>query len=242
MKIALICDIHSNYLALRGVLEDVKKQDVEKIFCLGDLVGYAPHPDKIFPILKDKKNNITVIMGNYDEATAFEKDDCGCGYTSLTSTAMGKISYSWTLQHTSKENKDWIKNLPKEIRLSVNNKKILMIHGSPDNISGRFDLLNDDQINNMMEKANIDILFCAHTHLPYHKIVNNKHVVNPGSVGRPRIGSPQASYAIIDLSDDCDVRFRLVDYDYKSFAKEIENSAMPKNNFAEIIRTGYWIF
>ena len=241
MKIALICDIHSNYLALRGVLEDVKNQDVKKIFCLGDLVGYAPHPDKIFPILKDKKNNIAVIMGNYDEATAFEKDDCGCSYTDLTSSAMGKISFEWTRKNTSKENKEWIKTLPREIRLDIN-KKILMVHGSPDNISGRFDLLNDDQINNMMEKANADILFCAHTHIPYHKIVNNTHVVNPGSVGRPRIGSPQASYAIVDLSDDCDVRFRLVDYDYESFAKEIENSGMPKNNFAEVIRIGYWKF
>jgi predicted phosphodiesterase len=93
-----------------------------------------------------------------------------------------------------------------------------------------------------MEKANTDILFCGHTHWPFHKILGKKHIVNPGSVGKPRIGSPQANYALVDLNTGCNVKFRFVDYDYESFAKEIENSDIPQNNFAEVIRTGYWKF
>ncbi len=242
MKVAIIGDIHSNYIALISVLKDIKKQNIKNIFCLGDLIGYAPYPDKIFAVLKDAKNNIKTIIGNYDEAVAFGRENCGCGYTDLTGTAMGKISFDWTLKNTAQENKDWIKNLPKEIRLSANNKKVLMVHGSPENISGRADLLTDEQLSATMEKTNADVLFCAHTHIPYHKIIYNKHVVNPGSVGRPRIGSPQANYAIVDLNNRCNVRFQFIDYDNESFAKEIENSDMPKNNFAEAIRTGYWKF
>lgn len=83
MKIAIISDIHSNYMALDAVFEDLKKQkNIEKIFCSGDLVGYAPYPDKIFTLSKNV--NIQTIMGNYDEAVAFSKDDCSCSYIDET--------------------------------------------------------------------------------------------------------------------------------------------------------------
>ena len=236
MKLAIISDIHGNYLALNAVLEDIKKHNVDEIFCLGDLVGYAPDPNKVFPILK----GIKTLMGNYDEATALSKDDCGCGYVDLKSSEMGKISFEWTVKNTTEENKKWIMGLPKEIRLNINNKKILMVHGTPDIINGRMDIMSDDKIDEVMKNTDADILFCGHTHIPYHKIVNGKHIINPGSVGRPRIGSPQANYAIVDFDKGCGVEFIFLDYDFESFAKEIENSDMPKNNFAEVIITGYW--
>lgn len=242
MKIAIISDIHSNYVALDAVLEDLKKQkNIEKIFCLGDLVGYAPYPNKIFPLIKNQK--IQTIMGNYDEAVAFGKDDCSCGYIDETCRNMGKISFEWTVEHTSQENKEWMKSLPQEISLEVNGRKVLMVHGSPEDISGRIEPnIPDEELSILMENSNVEILFCGHTHLPFHKIIKGKHIINPGSVGRPRIGSPQANYAVVDIKNGCEVRFRFVDYDYESFAKEIETSNMPKNNFAEVIRTGYWKF
>lgn len=153
---------------------------------------------------------------------------------------MGKISFEWTLKYTSQENKEWMKNLPPRIRLNVKGGKILMAHGSPENISGIIDPnFSDEKLNVTVEKANEDLLFCGHTHWPFHKIVNGKHIINPGSVGRSRIGSPQANYAVVNIKNGCEVKFRFVDYDYESFAKEIETSNMPKNNFAEVIRTGY---
>ena len=241
MRIALISDIHSNNRALRSVLKDIKSQDVERIFCLGDLVGYAPYPDKIFPLVQKQK--MKTIMGNYDEAVAFDKEDCGCGYADETCELMGKISFEWTVKHTSQKNKEWMKNLPKEIRVDINGKKILMVHGSPENISGRIEPnISDEELSKLLENANTDILCCGHTHWPFHKIVEKKHIINPGSVGRPRIGSPQANYAVVEFFKGCSVRFRFVDYDYESFAKEIETSPLPKNNFAEVIRTGYWKF
>jgi putative phosphoesterase len=242
MKIALISDIHSNYIALDAVLADLKKRkEIEKIVCLGDLVGYAPYPDKIFPLINDSK--IQTILGNYDEAVAFDKESCGCGYSDKTYEFMGKISLEWTVGHTSQENKGWMKSLPRKVSLEVNGKKVLMVHGSPESINGRIEPdLSEEELYAVMENANADILLCGHTHWPFHMIIKEKHIINPGSVGRPRIGSPQANYALVDIQKRCDVRFRFVDYDYESFAKEIETSQMPKNNFAEVIRTGYWKF
>lgn len=241
MIIAVISDIHGNYSALNSVLEDIKKQNVERIYCLGDLIGYSPYPDKIFPIIREQ--NIQTILGNYDEAVAFGKNDCGCGYSDEKCQLMGKISFDWTVKHTSPDNKEWMKKFPRELRFTINSKKILMVHGSPENISERIEPdISDEDLNLIFEKAQVDILFCGHTHWPFHKIVNEKHIINPGSVGRPRIGSPQANYVVVDFQKGCTVRFRFIDYDYDSFAKEIETAPMPKNDFAEVIRTGYWKF
>ena len=55
-------------------------------------------------------------------------------------------------------------------------------------------------------------------------------------------GSVQFVHFGVDIGKNINVKFRLVDYDFESFAKEIENSRMPKNNFAHVIRTGYWKF
>ncbi len=241
MIIAVISDVHGNYRALNSVLEDIKSQNIEQIYCLGDLIGYAPDPNKIFSLIK--KRNIQTIMGNYDKAISFGKRDCGCGYSDEKCQFMGKISFGWTVKHTSTNNKEWMKGLPRELRFTINSKRILMVHGSPENISGKIEPdFSDKDLNKIFEKAQADILFCGHTHWPFHKIVNGKHIINPGSVGRPRIGSPQANYGLVDFQKGCNVRFRFIDYDYESFAKEIEKSPMPENDFAEVIRTGYWKF
>jgi putative phosphoesterase len=241
MKFALIADIHSNHVALHAVLNDIKKSGIRKIYCLGDLIGYGPFPDKVFPLIQE--NDVITIMGNYEESVIFGKKD-RFGNNDNPNLAMAKISFEWAREHISNDNLAFITQLPREIRLNLYGYDILMTHGTPEKINGMIQLDDpEEDLISLMQKAKADILFCAHSHLPFHKIVGGFHIINPGSIGRPRRGSPQAEYAIVDLSDgDCNVRFRLVDYDFESFAKEIETSEMPENNFAGIIRTGYWKF
>lgn len=242
MKLALISDIHSNHLALQAVLEDIKKQGIEKTYCLGDLIGYGPFPNKVFPIIQ--KNNVTTIMGNYEESVLSGKKDRGFEHDDHPNHKMAKLSFAWAEEHISQENMDFISKLPREIRFNIYGNEILMVHGTPDKINGKIDIDDpEEDLISLMKNAKIDILFCAHSHLPFHKIVGAYHIINPGSVGRPRRGSPQAEYAIVDLNDDgCRVSFRLIDYDFETFAREIESSGMPENNFADVIRTGYWKF
>ena len=241
MKFALIADIHSNHVALEAVLKDIKKKEIGKIYCLGDLIGYGPYPDKVFPLIKNSE--VTSIIGNYEESVIFGQKD-RFENNDNPNHAMAKISFEWAREHISKENLDYISKLPREIRFNLSGNDVLMTHGTPDKINGMIQLDDsEEELISLMKNAKADILFCAHSHLPFHKIIGKFHIINPGSIGRPRRGSPQAEYVIVDLSDgDCKVRFRLVDYDFDVFAREIENSAMPKNNFADIIRTGYWKF
>lgn len=64
MRIACFSDVHSNLPALEAVLQDIKSQSVTQVYCLGDVVGYAPFPNELIELLR--KENIRTVMGNYD--------------------------------------------------------------------------------------------------------------------------------------------------------------------------------
>jgi predicted phosphodiesterase len=83
-----------------------------------------------------------------------------------------------------------------------------------------------------------DILVCGHTHKPYFKMYGDKMLVNAGSAGKPKTGTPKANYVVIDLYDkDTKVEIYEVDYEYEMVANSIEDKGLPQE-FAEIIRTG----
>ena len=48
MRIAVISDIHSNYIAFKTIIDDIKKENIDEIIFLGDYVTDGPYPDLIF--------------------------------------------------------------------------------------------------------------------------------------------------------------------------------------------------
>jgi putative phosphoesterase len=233
-RIALFSDIHSNLLALENVIKDIENNNIQEIYCLGDLVGYGPRPNEVIELLRELK--IPTIMGNYDKGIGFEKDDCGCAYTSWEEIETGKESIEWTTRNTSQGNKEFLRNLLKKIELEINGKRILLVHGSPRRIN---EYLYEDRpeksVRRMLNSLNVDILGCGHTHLHYFKIVNGVYIVNPGSVGKPKDGDPRSSYASIDMGKEVEVNFRRVEYPVEKVAEEIIQVGLPKV-FAEALR------
>ena len=90
------------------------------------------------------------------------------------------------------ENIKFLKELPNTITLEFNNKKIQFVHGSPRRIN---EYLTEDyeKIDEVINEFNYDVLVCAHTHIPYVKIINSKIIINDGSVGKPKNGTPNAT-------------------------------------------------
>jgi diadenosine tetraphosphatase ApaH/serine/threonine PP2A family protein phosphatase len=83
-----------------------------------------------------------------------------------------------------------------------------------------------------------DVLAFGHTHLPWHRVEDGVHLVNAGSVGRPKDGDPRAGYALLELSSDViRVEFRRVAYDVELAARAVEVSGLP-SAFAEQLRRG----
>ncbi len=235
MRIAVIADIHSNIVSLNEVLFDIGYKNVDSIVCLGDLVGYAPYPNEAIDNIRG--NRILTIKGNYDEAVGEELMVCGCDYPDPKDLENAGISLNWTIDITRADNKRFLRNLPMEVTISFKGKTIKFVHGSPRKIN-EYLRENSKEAEEVMNDFEADILVCGHTHKPYYKMYGSKMLVNAGSAGKPKTGSPKANYVVIDLYDNTPkVEICEVDYAYERVAKVIEKIGLPQE-FADIIRTG----
>lgn len=236
MKIAVISDIHSNVYALNEVLGDIQKKDVDMVICTGDLVGYGTRPNEVIQTLRKEK--ILTIMGNYDEAIGNFKIICGCDYPDPKDAERARLSIHFTAQETTEENKEYLRNLPKEATFTFNNKTIRFVHGST-RVINEYLKENSKEADEVMSELVEDILVCGHTHIPYAKYYGEKLLINAGSIGKPKTNRPDANYVIINMSDsNVEVEIIEVAYDFEKIAKEIEENEILPNDFARLIRLG----
>jgi len=230
-------DIHGNLPALEAVLADTDARELSPLYCLGDLVGYGTFPNEVIETIRER--NIPTLMGNYDQGVGNSSDDCGCAYTSKVAEELGKRSIAWSNQNTTDENKSNLRQLTDQIPLELDGLRVQLVHGSPRKIN---EYLYEDRPDATMERlldlAQADVLVCGHTHIPYHRILpSGRHVVNAGSVGKPKDGNPQACYVVLEANGrDLTVTFRRVPYNTERAAQAIEASDMP-NEYAEMLRT-----
>ncbi|HUE98695.1 MAG TPA: metallophosphoesterase family protein [Anaerolineales bacterium] len=237
-QVTIFGDIHANLPALQAVLADIEARDLSPLYCLGDLVGYGTFPNEVTSTIRER--NIPTIMGNYDLGVGNDSDDCGCAYTSKEAEALGQRSIAWTNQNTTADNKLYLSQLIDQIPLELDRLRVRLVHGSPRKINEYlFADRPDATLQRLLDMAEADVLVCGHTHIPYHRILpSGRHVVNAGSVGKPKDGNPQACYVVLEAENsDLTVTFRRVPYDVERAAQAIEGSDMP-SEYAEMLRTG----
>lgn len=220
MKIAVISDIHANIYALMKVLEDIDNQDVDTIVCLGDLVGYGPHPNEVVATIRRRK--ILCIKGNYDASVVDN------AFSFIRDTSINSFSLPWTVSELRASNRYFLSSLPNSITLNFEGKSLSFVHGSPRAIN---EYMKDDEnlLTEIMNEFNGDILVCAHTHLPFVKKLGNKLLINDGSVGKPKIGRPNSTYALIELHEGMapKAEIRELEYDYHKTMKDMEINKFP---------------
>lgn len=235
-KIAIFSDIHANLPALQAVLMEMDQRGLDKRYCLGDLVGYGTFPNEVIEVIRER--NIPTIMGNYDLGVGHNSDECGCAYKTAEEEALGKRSIAWTNAHTTDENKTYLRSLLPQIPLQLGENQILLAHGSPRKINEYlYEDRPDASLERILEGANTDVLVVGHTHKPYHRVLpSGRHVINEGSVGKPKDGDPRAGYVILSANGkNLMVEFVRVPYDIERTATAIEASDMP-SEYADMLR------
>src|SRR5216683_4194773 len=128
-RIAVFGGIYSNHLALAAALQDARRLGVDAFYCLGDLGAFGPHPDRVFPLLRE--HQVHCIQGNYDNSIGNGLADCQCGYTDPRDNHFARLSYEYTFHNTSVPHRLWMKELPRQRRLQLGRYRVLMCHGSP---------------------------------------------------------------------------------------------------------------
>ena len=240
-RIAVFGGVYANAEALGAVLADARGRDAEAVFCLGDLGGFGPHPDRVFPLLRE--HGVRVVRGNYDEAVAAGAADCNCGYTDPRDNHYARISYAYTVAHTSAAHRAWLATLPGHRRVVLGPHRVLMCHGSPRRINEFLweSTTPDGLLRRWLVEHGADVLLCTHTGLKWRRALDKgQHAVNVGVIGRPENdGSTNVWYTILTAGDDLQVEFVPVHYDYERLALDMEQEGLPPE-FIETIRTGWW--
>lgn len=220
MKIAILSDIHGNLFALNSVLEDIKKNNVDEIFCLGDLAMAGPEPNKTIDFVKGQ--NWTIVQGNTDKMIA---DYSEAVYNAVKEGApIMANALENDVKLVSVENKEYLKQLPEKLALEREGVKILLVHGSPRrNNENIFPDLTKAQINEIVADVKENIIFCGHTHIPCgYQTDKGITVVNTGSVGRPFTENPEACYVLADFNNGTyTIEHRFVSYDKEKAAEKL---------------------
>ncbi|MCF6147109.1 MAG: metallophosphoesterase family protein [Candidatus Kuenenia sp.] len=233
MIYAIIGDIHSNYDALAAVADEIRKEHVDKIFCVGDVVGYAAEPNLCIDLTQQLCCKI--VAGNHDYAVV------GKFPVSYFNKA-AKEAALWTSKQLSKSYKDYLLNMP----LIEECNDITLVHASL-NRPEFFDYITsfaDAQLS--FDILRTPLCFYGHTHVPSALFLNHgsiqlekghvfdlnnveKALINVGSVGQPRDWDLRASYAIYD-SEQKIVQIKRVKYDIHSAMEKIYKAGLPKEN------------
>lgn len=226
---AVISDIHGNLEAFEAVLGDIPGE-VERVFCLGDVIGYGASPNECCDLVR--REEIPVITGNHDLAVVDLDTDLNWF------NPVAEAAVRWTREQLNEENQNFLRSRPRMMQTS----EALFVHGSvrdPDEyiIDGTTAAENLAVLKS--EYPNIPICFFGHTHVkavapsPNGSAVesdsldlstNGPYLVNPGSVGQPRDGDTFSSYVLVEGTD---VTYRFVEYDIEKAQARIRNAGLP---------------
>jgi putative phosphoesterase len=232
---AVITDIHANLPALEAALERIGELGIERIYCGGDLVGYGPHPNEVCRLIEER--HIPTIYGNYDYAIARDLEDCGCAYVDRHDRELGQQSVDWTLAHTDRRSKDFMRELPFDLHLDVGGSSAHLVHGSPRKVN---EYLFEDKPASLYERLAVaeeaDALVFGHTHKPWVREHGGVLFVNCGSVGKPKDGDPRGAFAILRPGlDHPEVTIERVDYDAQAVAREVAAAGLPKEYAEKLV-------
>jgi predicted phosphodiesterase len=241
VRAAFFGGIYSNWLALEAAIADARHRGAESLFCLGDVGGFGPHPDRSIELLRAE--GIPVVQGNYDDSVGNGRADCGCGYTDPRDNHFARISYGYTLEKTSLAHRPWLAALPPRIRFEADGKRYVLVHGSPRRQNEFLweSATPDGLLERLATGCEADVLLCTHTGIHWQRrLPSGRCVVNVGALGRPaNDGRTEVWYAFLDTARVDPFELIPVAYGHERLVREMRAEALPEE-FVETILTGWW--
>ena len=215
--IALISDIHGNYVALKEVLNTIDRLKIKKIYCLGDIVGYYPQVNECCEELQ--RRNVKCILGNHDW---YMISNTNCPRSKSVNDCLN-------YQHkiiTSK-NLKWISTFPLYRKI----RNLAIVHGGWNNPIDEYLLAPTKQYFDLIP----NLFFASgHTHVQMIKHFGEKIYCNPGSVGQPRDGNFKAAFATYDGKN---FELMRVEYDIDEVCRLMNQAGFSQYYYARL-KTG----
>lgn len=221
MQIAVIADIHGNYVALKKCLNLAFSRGIQTFIFLGDYIGELAYPERTMQILYNlhKQYSCYFIKGNKEEYWLNYKASGEKGWYDKNSTT-GALYYAYGCLNN--KDLDFFSQLKPVDEIVVKNMPpLLLCHGSPYGVSDKL-LPNDDKTMVILDKVESPIILCGHTHRQGKIIHKGKYVFNPGSVGIPITGEGKTQFLILHGNNGIwDEEFLSLEYDVDKVIKEL---------------------
>ena len=254
-KIAIISDIHGNLEALKVVLKDIKERNIEKIFCLGDIVAKGTHQEECVYLIKE--NCEIVLKGNCDDYFTSKIDR-------ETKPEIELKRIDWINSKLSDESKNFLKSLPYSFEFYLSGRLVRLFHATPNKINGFVG--NIDTIDrlyslflpskNTISNKKADVVVYGHIHTPFIQRIYNRTIINSGSVGNAIDvfrneekdadvrNTTLANYVILsgkydskDINEKISFEIVSVPYDIEKELKENEDN-IEMESYEEELRSG----
>ena len=249
MRLGIIADIHGNDVALRAVLEDAARLDVDCWWALGDLVLSGPRPVEVLELLQGLPG-ISMLRGNTDRyvltgeqpaphataADAAESIDlverfaamaAGIGWTRGVLDQAGQLAS--------------LTSLPAQLRRQLpSGATVLGVHASPraDDGPGIEPGIAEERLQALFAGCDADVIIGGHTHFVTDRLVDGIRVLNPGSTGIPRTCGVASWLLLEDDGDALDVTHRSVPFDVDAVVSDLRRRCHPNAEFLASILTG----
>ena len=216
MRIGVISDVHGNRFALESVLRNLDELAIDRLICLGDVVGYGPDPAACLDLIFEREP--IMVIGNHEEALL----------DPIIATRFrdaAREAIDWTRRRLRLERPDLIQRLAEQPGMEYIGAAVMCVHDSPIPGGERY-LVDASGAGPAFRGVDVPICLVGHTHLPVafqmvedpdrtesEVVVHrppatsefgidaaDRWIINPGAVGQPRDGDTRASFMVIDLA------------------------------------------
>jgi len=203
-RVAVLSDVHGNAAALEEVRKAIRKERPDAVMIAGDLVLNGPEPSAAVDGVRElEAEGAIVVQGNTDVAVA--DFDYSAAFPWLTDGVPDtfRAAAEWAHDELGDDRLAWLRRLPSERRLRLEDTMLLACHASPGSQTQGFDqALDPSVILERVSGTDARVICCGHTHLPEVRDLGWKLIVNDGSAGYIFDGDATASWALVTVDGD----------------------------------------
>lgn len=233
MELAVLADIHSNYIALERCMEYALNRGIVHFLFLGDYVGELAYPERTMELLRqyNRKYECVFIRGNKENYWLKYRDAGEQGWPEYNSTT-GALYYAY--QHLEQRDLEFFETLPIACKLQYGDMPTLIAcHGSPSDVKGEMKP-GSEETKQILKASEAAYVISAHTHIQGKTVYQGKAAINPGSVGVSLKAEAKAQFAILrEERGSWQEEFISLDYDRERAVRELYESGLFK-------RAPYW--
>jgi len=227
MKIVIISDLHGNFDALSAL-----REHYDELWVLGDLVNYGPQPSRVVDFIRARA--ALIVRGNHDQAVGFDEDPrCAPRYRE-----MAEQTRRFSLSVLTNSEKEFLRKLPLQVETKRGDTRFYLCHAKPSDPLYGYCAEESDLWGAELQQVQTDVLLVGHTHTPFIRKIGGQIVANPGSLGQPKTGKPDACYAVWE---DGRLELRQFHYPVESAVARLDNlplSREVRQDLTTVLRTG----